>query len=256
MSQPTVSEQVVEDYLASQGIPFEPIPRSHFPTPDYRLLAKPEPVIVEVKEFGQSGKQREGGYCPVPFVRAKFEACWKQFEQYGDQACCLMLYNAGSTTVFLQPELILCAMFGEYRQRLGPDSYGFSGTAAIGPDKNTRVSGVAAFLPLRVDHGCIEAGRRVFQLTDGLSRDLSDDEAFQVHRETAHFGQFEFVVRAVVVENPFARKQLPQNIFNGPFDERWARLEDGSVRIKHSGARIKEMRTLLPDYALKMMGLW
>lgn len=257
MSRLTVSEQIVEDYLSAQGIPFERIPQSQLPTPDYKLSANPESVIAEVKEFGRSRKLRQSGYCSVPFVRAKIKACWKQFEQYGDRSCCLMLYNEGSTTAFLQPELILCAMFGEYFQRLGSASYRFSGIAAIRPDRNTRVSAVAAFLPLRVPRNCIEAGRQVFRFTEGFSRALSEDETLQIHRETSQYlGQVESVMRAVVVENPFASKQLPQSIFSGPFDERWARIEDGSVGLKFSGSRIAEMRALLPEYALKMMGLW
>jgi hypothetical protein len=61
-----------------------------------------------------------------------------------------MLYNESSNTVFLQPELVLCAMFGEYYETLSQDVYRFSGVAAMGPERNTRVSAVVALLPLRV----------------------------------------------------------------------------------------------------------
>jgi hypothetical protein len=71
-----------------------------------------------------------------------------------------------------------------------------------------------------------------------------------------YIGQVESVTRAVVVENPFAAKRLSAGIFEGPFDERWVRGEDGVARLEFSGTRVAEMRALLPEYALKMMGLW
>lgn len=58
--------------------------------------------------------------CRIYFSRSsklfahKIRESWRQFESYSDHTCCLILYNAGSFTVSLQPELILCAMFGEY----------------------------------------------------------------------------------------------------------------------------------------------
>ncbi len=257
MNRLTVSEQVVENCLSLRGIPFEPIARTHLPTPDYRLLVSPESIIAEVKEFRRSLKIREGGYCPVPFVREKIKACWRQFERYRDQSCCLMLYNESSSMVSLQPELILCAMFGEYFETLAPSTYRFSGIAAMGPDRNIAVSAVVGIFPLRVHHNCLEAGRRIFKVTGGFGRDLTEDEKLQIHRETSQFiGQIESVMRAVVVENPFAPKQLSAGVFDGPFDERWALGEDGVVHLKFSGTRVAEMRALLPEYALKIMGLW
>jgi hypothetical protein len=245
---PTVSERVVEDYLAARGVAFERIPQCNAPTPDYKLLVAPEPVIAEVKDLRRSGKVRTEGYCPVPFVREKIKAAWNQFEPYGDQSCCLMLYNESSSTVFLQPELVLCAMFGEYYETLGQDVYRFSGIAAMSPERNIRVSAVVALLPLRVHRNCLEAGRRMFEITEGFTRDLNDDETLQIHRETSEYmGQVESVMRAVVVENPFAPKKLSPGLFTGPLDEHWQRREDGSVRLEFSGVRVAEMRSLLPE---------
>jgi len=127
----------------------------------------------------------------------------------------------------------------------------------MGPMNNTVISAVAGLLPLRVHRNAVEAGRRICEPTDGFSRALTPEENVQVHRETSQYlGQVESLMRAVVVQNPFATKPLPENVFTGPNDERWARVDDGSFRIKRSGARVAEMRTLLPEYALKMMGLW
>ena len=252
----TTSEKVFEDYLGRHGLRFERIAQGNLRTPDYRIRAKGEDVIVEVKEFARSQKRR-GGYCPVPFVSRKISASWGQLERFQDYSCCVVLYNESSTTLLLEPELVLCAMFGEYFERMDMSSYQFSGTAAVGSGRNTRVSAVIAMLPLRIQRDCVEAARRVFQLTGAFGRELSADEVLQIHRETSCFsGEVESVVRAVAIENPFARRQLPPSVFDGPFDEKWARVENGSFRRIFSGARVAELRSLLPEYATKMMGLW
>jgi hypothetical protein len=253
----TVSELITEDCFSARGIRYERIPQSHLPTPDYRLLVDPEPVIAEVKEFGPSGKLRVGGFCPVPFVREKIRECWPQFEAYTQQSCCLILYNQSSPKVFLQPELILCAMFGEFFECLDHEAYRFSGPAAMSPVRNTRVSAVLGILPVRMHRNCIEAGRLEFELTEGFSRDLTDDEVHWIHQQTSEsMGQVERAMRVAVVENPYATKALSESLFCGPLDERWAQGPDGIVRLKFSGSRIAEMRALLPEYALKMMGVW
>ena len=87
--------------------------RKNVPTPDYKLAAPPEPVFVEVKEFGRSGKLGTGGYCLVPFVREKIKARRKKFERHLAHPWCVVLHNEASFTVVLQPELVLCAIFGE-----------------------------------------------------------------------------------------------------------------------------------------------
>lgn len=257
MSVGTLSERVARDYFVSHDIPCDEIPRGNAATPDFRISVGPDQVIVEVKEFGRSEKQRTGGFYPVPFVRRKIIGAWRQFESHVDKSCCLMLFNAGSQIVFLQPDLILSAMFGEFIEKLDSESLRFHGAAAMQPDRNTIISAVVALLPLRVYCSCIEAGRRIFELSEGFTRLLTDDEELRIHHETSEYqGQVESVIRAVVVENPFARNPLPENVFSGPFDERWMQSDDGTVRRKFSGARVTEMRALLDEYYLKMMGLW
>jgi hypothetical protein len=257
MSPLTTSEHVFEEYLGQQGIPFARIPARSVPTPDYQLNVQPTPVIAEVKQFSRSKKLRVGGYCPVPFVRHKIKDSWKQLASYYDHACCVVLYNESSMTVFLQPELLLCAMFGEYMERREDDVYRFSGVAAMRPDQNTRISSVVALLPLRVHRQCVEAGRRMEALTNGFTRELTDQENLQIHRDTSPYeGQVETLMRAVVVDNPFAHRSLSPSIFTGPYDERWAQAEDGTVRLAFSGTKVAELRRIVPEYPLKIMGLW
>jgi len=257
MAQLNASEQAVTDYFGLHDVGHEWIQRTNLPTADLRVAVDGQLVIVEIKEFSRSAKLRLGGYCPVPFVRHKIRESWRQFEQYSEQSCCLMLYDAASLTVCLRPELILCGMFGEYIETIDPVTYRFSGVAAMTPDRNTHISAVAGLFPLHVHRNCIEAGRMIFRITQGVKRELTDDDELQIHRQTANYvGQVEHIMRIVVVENPFALRKLPRGLFVGPFDERWYRGNDGVVRLKYSGQRVEEMRSLLPEYAQKMMGLW
>ena len=253
----TASERAAEDCFLERGIRYETIPRTHRKTPDYRLFLDSETVIAEVKEFGPSGKRLVGGFYPVPFVQEKIRQCWPQLDAYRDHSCCVILYNQSSMKVFLEPQLMLCAVFGDLFERLDNEVYRFSGDAATGPERNTGVSAVLGILPVRLDPNCIKAGRLEFELTEGFSRELTDDESYWIHQQTFEsMGQVERAMRVVVVENPWATRALPENLFCGPLDERWAQGPDGIVRLKFSGARIAEMKALLPEYYLKMMGIW
>ena len=89
---------------------------------------------------------RTEGYCPVPFVREKIKASRKQFERYRDHACCVVLYNQSSFTVVLQPELVLCAMFGELYETVDENVFRFFGVSEMRPEENTRISAVVALL--------------------------------------------------------------------------------------------------------------
>jgi hypothetical protein len=45
----------------------------------------------------------------------------------------LILYNQSSGAVDLQPLLMLCAVFGQFFDHLGPEIYRFSGDAGMSP---------------------------------------------------------------------------------------------------------------------------
>jgi hypothetical protein len=53
------------------------------------------------------------------------------------------------------------------------------------------------------------------------------------------------VPRVVIVENPFARKPLPEGLFNGLFDERWRWIiENEKVERVYVGSKLKELKEL------------
>lgn len=46
--------------------------------------------------------------------------------------------------------------------------------------------------------------------------------------------------RVVVYENPHANIHLPRDIFNGPYDERWGKVEEGGIGKVFEGKLIRE----------------
>ena len=81
------------------------------------------------------------------------------------------------------------------------EAYRFSGPAAMGPGRNTRVSAVLRILPVRMHRKCIEAGRLWIEFTEGFSRELTDDEVHWIHQQTSEsMGQVETAMRMVVVK--------------------------------------------------------
>jgi hypothetical protein len=250
MSKPTVSEEIFENYLLNHRVAFERIPESTVPRPDYKLHVNPHPVIVEVKEFNASPNLQPSDLCSVSRIRERIKVARRKFALYQDQECCLVLFDNGST-VFLQPELVLRAMFGEQQEIVGQNAYRFSGLAEIRPHQNTRVSAVATLLPIRGGPNLLESLRRESGINDRT--ELTEHDIWRGRSDDLDCERI--AVRVVVIENPFARKPLSCAIFSGPFDERWARCDDGSFQPVFSGERIAEMRSALPKYALRILGL-
>jgi hypothetical protein len=253
MSTPTISEQIFEDYLSAHGVEFERIPEGDVPSPDYRLYVRQHPLIVEVKELNRPRTPQLSNYYSVAPIREKIRATRRKFDQYQNLECCLVLYNH-ETIGPIEPEHLLRAMFGEQHDALGPNIHRFSGRAELGFHQNTRFSAVASLWPFCVRPHVFESLREVFGIT--LRGALAEYNQLEARYQTSGGPDYDkTLVRVVVVENPFARKPLSRSVFNGPLDERWARDEDGSFRRVFSGEAINELRSTLPDYALRMIGL-
>jgi hypothetical protein len=257
MAQRTISERVFESYLLQNGVECAQILEGTQKEPDYKVIVGSEVLIAEVKEFDHPKVFPVGGHDPLPHIRHKIDNARKQFNNYRDLSCGLILYNERSILVHLDPTLILCALFGEYYERDSLNTYRLSGRAKLRADCNTTISAVVALLPLLIHADTLWAARRVWALTAEGPHKLTEEESGDVTREAyKHLGAPEVVIRAAVVENPYARKPLSPCFFTGPFDEHWARREDGSFGILRQGPRIEELRQICPEYLLRMIGIW
>lgn len=109
------SEILFEKYLGSNGLGYfqfhMQIPGSPRP-PDYSLSFKGQEILFEVKEFRAAGDEVEDDRMvhavdPYHFIRKKIEAGRKKFKNLENYCCCLVLWNEGKPSVFLEfPELI------------------------------------------------------------------------------------------------------------------------------------------------------
>ena len=70
------------------------------------------------------------------------------------------------------------------------------------------------------------------------------------------------VLRTMIYENPYAAVPLPRDLFNGPYDERWGRIEDGSpisrifagpdlLKLEHSEQQLSLRLGLMENLARK-----
>jgi len=197
MIQRTISERVFEGYVSQNGMACERIAEGAQKQPDYRVTVGSELLIAEVKEFDHPKVFPVGGHDPLPHLRNKINNARKKFKNYPDQSCGLILYNERSILVHLEPALILCALFGQYFQRVSPNTYRLSGTAELRPDCNTTISAVIGLLPLLIHADTLWATRRVWELTAGGQRELTEEESCNINREAYnHLGPGELVIRA------------------------------------------------------------
>src|SRR5256885_2172301 len=112
----TIGEEVFEEYLQSQGLlefEYEKEHSGKSKRPDYTVPINGREFIFDVKEFAPprhlSGYS--GYYDSYASVREKINQVARQFKEYKDRPCCLVLYNAGDPFVHLQdPQDILGAM--------------------------------------------------------------------------------------------------------------------------------------------------
>ena len=101
----------------------------------------------------------------------------------------------------------------------------FTGGAQFQPDRNTRIS---ALITLRR----IGVGKRRLRRIQQDNPNLGFWDAY--NRAADRFGSdfFEELQQGVIVwENVYARVQLPRDLFNGPWDERYGLDGDDITRI-------------------------
>jgi hypothetical protein len=102
----TISEQLFENYLISQGLADFEYEKNHEGKkrrPDYLVKVNNQEYIFDVKEFDPPPIVKGyGAYDPLPAVREKINTVVKQFKEFKDWPCCLVLYNNGDPFVHLQ----------------------------------------------------------------------------------------------------------------------------------------------------------
>lgn len=235
----THSEALFEAYLETQGVSWdhEPDLPGKAKRPDYRVQHGSRSLWFEVKEFDDPAVRPTGGFSPVRAIREKIEQARKQFKEYKNDCCALVLHNCESIYRSTHLEAVLSAAFGKYfRQEARLDSrladepfrFSFYGSSKLSAGQNTSISAIIILQHYQVDERWVSIWNELHdrqacgeKLPPGASLEaaarMQDRPQVITHANS---------VRVVVLENPYARIRFPNDLFNGPLDQRWGNRED------------------------------
>jgi len=252
-----VSELLFEDYLSLHqlGVPdHEPLIRGKSRRIDYRLPFKNQALWFEVKEFAEAPNCLDGsaetyGLIQDPHIgiRRKIDKAAEKFREYQGECCSLVLYNSTlNLSLICTPAMVLAAMLGNaWLDNSG--AWILKGGGRLQPQLNTRISAVIALEQLQV-------GQKEFRiaLTEkqrSENRRFSGEEAYDLFKSRLETYQRR-VLRVLVYENLHAAKRLPEDIFTGPFDERWGPVDNQRIKKLYVGSELANLEA--EERALKL----
>ena len=264
----TQSELLFEQYLAMSGLSdfdYEREFAGAAQRPDYVVkLIDGRQIIFEVKEFratSEDFKSGGGAYDPYIHIREKIQQAREKFKAFKDYCCCLVLFNQEKPVVDLAWQFVYGAMLGNLGFRFPVDSktgvaddtrmeqtfmgggsmIRYQGRQPVEPQNQT----VSAVLVLDL----LPVGRRKFEAyVKQIERERKGDGALEIEEylkliESCRGTDRDvslMQLRAVVQENPYARVQLPSELFRGLYDERYGASE-GRIQRLYAGAGIKPL---------------
>jgi hypothetical protein len=210
-----------------------------------------------VKEFAEDEKLLKSGggaYDPYVSIRAKIGKASEKFRDYDGECCSLVLFNEQANLIDIAtPTFVLGAMLGNVgfqvpinpspRESVSPIPSEFmDGGKMIHPHlktpQNTTISAIIALERFPV--GQKEFRILVAQIEMDEQRSMPVQEFMELLElnRTAHERR---VLRAIVYDNPYAKRPLPSDIFVGPFDERWGPSNE-SIGQTFIGDQLKALK--------------
>jgi len=263
----THSELLFEDYLQSLSLDFgyEAEVPGRTKRPDYRVEFNGRPYWFEVKELLDPESKPTKGFDPTPPFEEKIDKARKKFSEFKDDPCVLVLHGCKSIYRLPMLDVIVSAAFGERitlepacGQTLAdePFRFKFRGKAKLGPDRNTTISAIAILQHYELESHWVDAFYRVrkkIELGEEVGP-LAYAEEFELMKDIENKVEFKESVRALILENPFARISLPSTFPLGPLDQRWG-LKDSSgwytlILLGSELARLRARERPVPFLAL------
>jgi hypothetical protein len=236
-SRKTHSELLLEEYVRGLGVDYqyEPDEQGKARHPDYLLENARGKVWLEVKEIDAPARRPTTYFSPLPPIAEKIGQARRKFREYKSDCCALVLHSCKNIYRSIQVDVVLCAMFGENFEctpfsfdRIDdvPKRFRFSGSSTLSHDRNTTISAVIILqhwhlneLWVSVQRELLDRQARGEKILPGadfqLMVDRQDESIKITHPDT---------IRCVVLENPHARIPCPENLFRGPFDQRWGNI--------------------------------
>ncbi len=236
----THSELLFEDYLRSLPVEFahEPEVPGRRKRPDYKVEIDGRPYWFEVKELWDPESTPTGGYDPTSPFEGKIDKARKKFTEFKDDCCILVLHGCKSIYRLPMTTEVVSAAFGE-RIQLEPSCgqtvadeplrFKFRGKAKLRPDANTSISAIVILQHYQLEWRWVEAFyriRRRMEMGEQVGP-FAYAEEFELMSDSEKKIDFPDSVRAVILENPYARIPLTRGRLLGPLDQLWG-IKDSS----------------------------
>jgi len=259
------SEEIFEQYLDSNGFQGEWTHEPSIPgkraKPDYLLDWKGHKCFFEVKELRKKPNDPTGAAYIYPYqsLRSEINEARRQFKQFKEYGCSLVVFNVDDRTAILRPIFVFGAMLGNLGLKIDFDPK--KGEAVAGSEKSAFLNGgkmtnhrsnqpqnttISAILVLEefLDNIEVEKAMRKHEAKQG--KQFTGPEMIGIRIELYKDHPIVTVPRVVVIENPFARMVFPADLFNGPFDERWRWIKEQNGKIQRIfvGHKLKELEDL------------
>lgn len=248
----TEGERRFEQYLKAIGYPFEY--ERGFPgkskRPDY-TVTRNGTFLFDVKDADRKIPHGRGitQYDPHEGIIERINSGRKKFKEFKEFPCCIVLQNNGNVFVDIEtPAAVLGAMYGKVgftvpvyvgggipSSPAPPIRPAFLSGARMQPERNTTISALISLR--RVAVGKLRL-RRIRQENPQLSFDDALTVASERFGCDYDFGELQQGV--IVWENAYARKPLPRDMFNGPFDERWG-LDGADIACVFYGPQLAQL---------------
>jgi hypothetical protein len=261
----TVSEQHFSCYLDEHRYAwtYEPQIEGKRKKPDFLACRDGFEFLCDTKE--RSPKAAPPGarhFDPIQTVRRLIDEGRLKFMEFAERLCILVAYNNGDCDTRLDPTCIFGAMLGDPGFTLDFDLE--SGTCDPYSTQNVflerggrmirhykpleprespnNLSAVVALTSYRVPN---PAFQRASVEEEEIQRqqkgqDLTTHEKLEITYKLLQSMRMTLreTPKVVVCINPFARHPLPDRLFDGPYDERWA-IQNGTLQQVFAGAELK-----------------
>jgi uncharacterized protein len=269
---PTPGERLFEAYLRGLEIPYkyEHEHKEDFPgrkkSPDFLVRWNGTKVICDVKDTHRRRECPTGGAMFDPYlpIRKKIDKARRQFREYKDSPCVLVLYNVNDWEFRDDPQILYGAMLGDLGFTVPVMSSATQDVARSvqevllnngrmwrhGEVRNTTFSAIAVLSEFEVPNRAYYEERS--EAWARIPRGLNPSERLERQFEWAKCNHRSRILRreprCVVVENPSAAIPLETTAFSGPYDERYRFVHDereGSVQRVFLGEGVRSAGALL-----------
>ena len=224
--------------------------------PDFRVRRHGVECLLDAKERAPKSPPPEARFIdPIKGVRKLIESGCDTFSEFGEFLCAVVLQNTGDCQTCLNPWSIFGAMLGypgitaefdaeagivdiESARNVFLERGGkmISHYVPLEPRESTKnISAIVIPSLYSVPNPAFDrvVKDEIEQRERDLGRILSAEERAAIRWDAGQSDSpiLKKVSRVVVCTNPFARYPLPDNIFDDPYDERWALNDDVLERV-------------------------